>query len=270
MSHECDHPPEVRTRPRAVAPALSLDGRPPEEIDRLVREALAAGESLYRLDEALVAGLAPDVILTQAVCDVCAPAHGSVAAFAATLAKPPLVVSLDPASLADVFADFARVAQALGAPERAPPVVAALKARLAAVARAVEGRPRPRCFVLEWPNPPYATGHFGPELVAAAGGVEVLGRPGVPSRGVEWAEIAAARPEVIVLAFCGLAEEAARTELPRLAARPEWAELPAVRAGRVHPVDGSAYFSRPGPRLVDSVEILAALLHPGAPLPPVH
>jgi iron complex transport system substrate-binding protein len=171
-------------------------------------------------------------------------------------------VSLDPSSLDGVLGDIGRVAGALGAPERAAPLVVSLRARLDAVRNAVAGRPRPRCFVLEWGDPPYATGHWGPDLVEAAGGVEVLGRAGEPSRRVGWEEIAAAAPEVLVLAFCGYPAERTILDLPVLRARPEWAALPAVRSGRVFAVDGNAFFSRPGPRLVDSVEILAGLLHP--------
>jgi len=268
VSHECDWPEEVRRLPRATACTVQDGTLESGEVDRRVRASLAAGESLYRLDAGLLRRLAPEVILTQAVCDVCAPEYGGVAAFARTLARPPRVVSLDPSSLEEVLGDFARVAEALGAPERAAPAVAAIRARLDAVATAVAGRPRPRALVLEWADPPYATGHWGPDLVEVAGGTEVLGRAGEPSRRATWEAIAAAAPEVVVLAFCGYAAERTLRDLPLLRARPEWAALPAVRAGRVFAVDGNAFFSRPGPRLADSVEILAGLLHPGSVPPP--
>ena len=268
VSHECDWPAEVRRLPRATTCTVQDGTLSSGEVDSRVRASLAAGESLYRLDAALLRRLAPEVILTQAVCDVCAPEYGGVAEFARTLERPPRVVSLDPSSLEEVLGDFARVAEALGEPARAAPVVAALRSRLDAVRRAVAGRPRTRALVLEWADPPYATGHWGPDLVEAAGGVEVLGVAGKPSRRISWEEIGAAAPEVLVLAFCGYTAARTLEDLPLLRARPEWAALPAVRAGRVFAVDGNAFFSRPGPRLADSVEILAGLLHPGSvPVP---
>jgi iron complex transport system substrate-binding protein len=172
------------------------------------------------------------------------------------------VVSLDPTSLQEVLGDVRKVATALGAPDRADRVLRAMRSRMEGVRRAVQGLPLPRCFVLEWGDPPYATGHWGPEVVDAAGGFEVLGRVGEPSRRVTWEEIAAAAPEVVVLAFCGYPAERTLRDVPLLRARPEWGALPAVRDGRVYAVDGNAFFSRPGPRLVDSVEILAGILHP--------
>jgi iron complex transport system substrate-binding protein len=261
-SHECDWPPEARALPRATACTVADPALPSAEVDRRVRESLAAGGTLYSLDEALLRRLAPEVILTQAVCAVCAPGYGSVEEFARTLPGPPAVLGLDPDSLQEVFLDVRRVAAALGAPERADRLLRVLATRVDAVRRAVAGRPRPRCLVLEWADPPYATGHWGPDLVDAAGGEEVLGRAGEDSRRISGEEIAAAAPEVVVLALCGYPVERALEDVPILRARPEWGALPAVRSGRVFAVDGSAFFSRPGPRLVDSIEILAGILHP--------
>jgi iron complex transport system substrate-binding protein len=261
-SHECDFPAEAALLPRITFCPIHGGGMDSGEVDRWVSETLRDAGTLYRLDEALLRRIAPDVILTQALCDVCAVDYGSVREFARTLPGPPLVVSLDPSTLEDVFGDVGRVAEALGEPGRAGPVVAGLRARIEAVRAAVAGRPRPRCFVLEWTDPVYAAGHWNPELVALAGGEEVLGRAGEDSRRVPWEEVLAAAPEVIVLACCGYTAARTMEDVPALRERPGWGDLPAVRAGRVFAVDANAYFSRPGPRLADSVEILGAILHP--------
>jgi iron complex transport system substrate-binding protein len=173
------------------------------------------------------------------------------------------VVNLEPASLADIFEDIRRVAAATGVPERAEAVVAALTARVEAVrTRAARARSRPRAVILEWLDPPFACGHWNPELVEIAGGEETLGHKGRPSRRVTWEEVVAARPEVVLIACCGFDLARTRIDLPLLQARQGWADLPAVRDGRVYAVDGSQYFSRPGPRVVDSLEITAEILHP--------
>jgi iron complex transport system substrate-binding protein len=262
VSHECDWPPEVSDRPRVTRCEIHGGRLASADADRWVADALATQGTLYRLDEALVARLAPDVILTQRLCDVCAVSYPTVVAFAATLPGPPRVVSLEPATLADVLGDVRRVADALGVPERAPPLVAALEARMAAVAARVAGAPPTRTVLLEWVDPPYRTGHWGPEVVAAAGGVELLGQPGERAARVPWDAVVAAAPDAIVVACCGYDVTRALADVPILRARPGWAGLPAVQRGAVWVVDGSAYFSRPGPRLVDTIELLAALLHP--------
>jgi iron complex transport system substrate-binding protein len=232
-------------------------------VDRRVSETLASSGTLYRLDEETVRRIAPDLVLTQTLCDVCAVDYGSVREFAETLPGPPRVLSLDPSTLEEVLGDVVRVAGAFGEPERAGPVVEGMRRRIEAVrtvaARAVS---RPRCMVMEWTDPVYAAGHWNPELVALAGGEEVLGRAGEDSRRVGWEQVLAAAPEVLVLACCGYTAARTLEDLPALRARPGWDGLPAVRAGRVFAVDANAYFSRPGPRIVDSLEILAAILHP--------
>jgi iron complex transport system substrate-binding protein len=263
VSHECDFPPAAALLPRVTHCPIHGGALESGEVDRWVRETLESSGTLYRLDEALVRRIAPDLVLTQALCDVCAVDYGSVREFAKTLPGPPAVLSLDPSTLEEVVGDFERVARAFGEPERAGPVVAGLRARVEAVrAAAAAAASRPRCFVLEWTDPVYAAGHWNPELVALAGGEEVLGRTGEDSRRVPWEEVLASAPEVIVLACCGYPAERTMKDVPALRARPGWADLPAVRAGRVYVVDANAYFSRPGPRLVDSLEILAEVLHP--------
>lgn len=263
VSHECDHPAEVVTRPRVTQCAIHGNALASGETDRWVRETLARTGTLYTLDEPLLRRLAPDVIITQRLCDVCAVGYDTVTAFAATLPGPPAVVNLEPLRLADVLDDVRRVGAALGVPERAEAVIAALEARIAAVRRDVAAAPRRRCVVLEWIDPPFRGGHWTPELVDLAGGVDPLGRAGEDAAVVSWDAVRAAAPEVLVLACCGYPIERTLADVPLLEAQPGWGALPAVRTRNVYVIDGSAYISRPGPRLVDSLEILAALLHPG-------
>jgi len=263
VSHECDEPPGVQRLPRVTRCEIHGAGLSSEEVDRRVREMLQASGTLYALDEPLLRSLRPDVILTQRLCDVCAVGYGTVAALAETLPGPPRVVNLEPSSLEDVFADVLRVGEALGARERAEGLLRSLRERVEAVdTQTAQAERRPRCFLMEWAHPPFCAGHWNPELVRLAGGDEVLGRAGEPSRGVSWEEVSRAAPEVLVLASCGY--DVARTlqDAASLRAHPAWESLPAVRCGRAYVVNGSAYFSRPGPRLADSLEILAEVLHP--------
>jgi iron complex transport system substrate-binding protein len=263
VSHECDHPPAVRVIPQVTRCEIHGGVLPSGRIDAWVTDTLTATGTLYTMNEPLIRGLRPDVILTQRLCDVCAVGYDSVTAFARTLPGPPVVVNLEPATLADIFDDIRRVAAATGVSERAEGVVAALAQRVEAVrARASKARHRPRCLILEWLDPPFACGHWNPELVEIAGGQEVLGHKGQPSRRVTWEDVLAARPDVLLIACCGFDLERTRRDLPLLREREGWAEIPAVRDGRVHAVDGSQYFSRPGPRVVDSLEITAEILHP--------
>jgi iron complex transport system substrate-binding protein len=262
VSHECDFPAEANARPRVTHCAIYGKGLPSDEIDRWVSERLRAGDSLYTLDEPLLRDLAPDLILTQKLCDVCAPAYGSVAALAAALPSRPRVLNLEPKSLADVFDNVRAVAAAMGHPARAAAVVAGLEGRVAEVVRRVEGRPRPAVFVMEWADPIFNAGHWTPELVRLAGGTPVLAAEGEDSVRVPWEELRAADPGVLVIACCGHTAERTRRDLPLLERLPGWAGLRAVRDRRVYLADGSAYFSRPGPRVVDTLEILAAVTHP--------
>lgn len=262
VSHECDYPEEVNRKPRVTRCEIHGAGLPSAAVDRWVRERLRTAGTLYTMDEDLVRRLRPDAILTQKLCDVCAVAYGTVARFAATLPGPPRVVNLEPSSLADILQDIRTVGEALGVPERAEALVASLLGRVEAVRERAAGAPRRRCVLLEWIDPPFRSGHWGPELVEIAGGIELLGRRGADSAEVRWDAVVDAAPEVLVVACCGYSVERTFADLPILRSRPGFGSLPAAQRGEVYVVDGSAYFSRPGPRIVDSLEILAEILHP--------
>jgi iron complex transport system substrate-binding protein len=260
VSHECDFPPEARRLPHLTGSALA-PGLGAVEVDRAVADQLASGRSLYTLDEARIAALQPDLIFTQELCPVCAVSTEQVEGALAPLPRCPHVVSLDPRRLADVFADIREVGRITGREPAAGELISNLEERLAAVRHAVAGRPRPRVAALEWLEPPFAAGHWVPEMLQAAGAEDVLARPGDTSRRATWEEIAQADPDWIIAMPCGFDEAAARAALAPLAPRPEWRALRAVRLGRVAAVDANGCFSRPGLRLVDGIERLAAILH---------
>jgi iron complex transport system substrate-binding protein len=263
VSHECDYPPDASEKPRVTHCEIHGAGLPSRQVDRWVTQTLASAGSLYSMDEELLRRICPEVILTQRLCDVCAVGYGSVKAFAATLPGPPQVVNLEPSSLRDIFEDIRRVGAVLGVPDRGEAVVSSLKKRvddIEAVSSPVKRRPR--CILLEWIDPPYCSGHWNPELVEIAGGTEPLGNKGRDSHRVDWDDVIAARPEVLVLACCGYTVARTIQDLPIIQDYDGWEELPAVRDQQVYVVDGCAYFSRPGPRVVDSLEILAEILHP--------
>lgn len=264
-SHECDYPESVKRLPACTGPKFVPDGTS-YEIDQRVKAILQEGLSVYRVDGEKLRVLAPDVIITQDHCEVCAVSLRDVeAAVCDWLGSRPLVVSLRPDSLADVWAGIRRVAEALGAPERGHELVARLKARMAGVAERARVLPeRPRVACIEWIEPLMACGNWMPELVAMAGGVNLFGEAGKHSPVMEWEELRAGDPDVIIVLPCGFDLERTRREMPGLAGRPGWSELPAVRAGRVYLADGNQYFNRPGPRLAESLEILAEILHPQA------
>ncbi len=269
VTHECDFPASVRRLPKVTRTLIPTDAAS-AEIDRLIGERMSGAQALYTLDMAMLESLRPDLIVTQSLCGVCAVAEREVEAAACALPGNPRVVNLEPASLAEVLASIRTVAAAVDVADRAGEVIGALEQRIdAVVARSATVVERPRMMLLEWIDPPYTCGHWSPELVRLAGGVEGLGREGEPSRRASWDEILAWQPQVLVVACCGFGVERTLRDLPILTARPGWSELPCVRDDRVYIVDGSAYFSRPGPRLVDSLEILADVLHPqpSAPRP---
>jgi len=254
VTHECDYPPGASELDHLTRSVIA-DGLSAAEIDAAVRERTSEGEALYELDEPLLAELEPDLIVTQAVCEVCAVSYDDVVAAAGRLPSRPTVLSLDPSTLGEVLADIPRLAEAAGAVEEGEDLSEEAGRRIDAVVEAVEGAGRPSVAALEWLDPVFAAGHWVPQMVELAGGDDVLGLPGEKSRTVEWAEVEAARPEILVAMPCGYdtnrsAEEAGMSQ--RLAGLD----------ARVAAVDASAYFSRPGPRLVDGIELLGHLLHP--------
>ena len=262
VTHECDYPPEAAGRAHLTSSVIP-DGLPAAGIDRAVRERTEAGLALYELDEPVLAELAPDLIVTQAVCEVCAVSFDDVRAAAARLPSQPAVISLDPSTLEDELADVPRLAAAAGVPDAGAELAERAGRRIRTVEEAVEGEPRTAVAALEWLDPVFVGGHWVPQMIDIAGGRDVLGLAGGRSRTADWAELEDARPELVVSMPCGYdTDRAAReTLLERDRLRPLGA--------RVVAVDASSYFSRPGPRLVDGIELLAHLLHPGrVPEPP--
>jgi len=256
VTHECDHPEGATALPRLTASVIE-DGLSPGEIDARVREVTGRGEALYTLDEAALAELRPDLIVTQALCAVCAVSYDDVRAIAGRLPSPAEVLSLDPTTLDEVLDDLVRLGEAAGVHERGVALREELAGRLEAVGTAVAGAERPAVVALEWLDPPFVGGHWVPEMVGLAGGEDAAGEPGVKSRTATWEELAAARPDVVVVMPCGLyADEAAQQ------AQDHAERLGALGARRVVAVDAASSFSRPGPRLVDGVELLGHLLHP--------
>ena len=268
VTHECDWPASVVGLPKVTKTLIPTDATS-AEIDRMVRDRLGAQSALYTLDVEMLARLKPDLIVTQALCDVCAVAEEEVRNAACMLPNLPPVVNLEPETLSEVLACIRQVADAVGEPRRADSVIAALQARVDAVAaRSARVADRPRVALLEWLDPPFSTGHWNPELVRLAGGEDGLGREGAKSRTLRWDEVIAYQPEVVLISCCGFTTERAMQDVPLLDRVPGWSDVPAVRAGRVYVTDGAAYFSRPGPRLVDSLELLAHVVHPDvSPLP---
>jgi iron complex transport system substrate-binding protein len=262
VTHECDYPPGAEQLPHLTR-SMIPEGLEAAEIDLAVRERTSRGESLYALDEDVLAELDVDLIVTQAVCEVCAVSFDDVRAVAERLPTQPQVISLDPSTLGEVLADLPRLADAAGVPEAGEALAAAAGERLEAVERAVEGAPRPRVAALEWLDPIYIGGHWVPQMIELAGGEDVLGLPGEKSRTAEWGEVEASVPELVVSMPCGYYAEQAAAETMR------WRKHLAQLGARVVAVDAAAYFSRPGPRLVDGVELLGHLLHPElVPAPP--
>ncbi len=256
VTHECDHPPAARAAQRITRDVLPA-GLSAAEIDAAVRERTQRGEAIYELDREALAALHPDLIVTQALCPVCAVSYTEVAKLAQEIPSRPPVVSLDPHTLGEILEDVHTLAEATDRPERGAELVGELTARIDRIQLAVRGRPRPRVAALEWLDPVYIAGHWTPELIELAGGQDVLGSSGGPSVRVSWEVVAAAKPEIVVAMPCGY--DAARAHTEALA---HAGELAALGARQVVAVNASAYFSRPGPRLVDGLELLAHILHP--------
>jgi iron complex transport system substrate-binding protein len=256
VTHECDYPPQTE-RARRVTRDVLPAGLTSGEIDAAVRERTAAGEAIYALDEELLAELAPDLIVTQALCPVCAVSFDDVAAVAQRLERPPKVIALDPKTFGETMSDIRTVAQAAGARDAALDLVTRQRARVDRVTRAVRGAPRRTVVALEWFDPIFLGGHWTPQLIEIAGGQDLLGFAGERSEQSDWDAVRAARPEVVLCIPCGYDGPRALEEAERFAD-----ELRCIGAREIIAVDAAAYFSRPGPRLVDGLETLAHALHP--------
>ncbi|MGE5209212.1 MAG: cobalamin-binding protein [Alphaproteobacteria bacterium] len=263
VSHECDSPEEANDRPRVTHFAINNAGLTSHEVDEWVRRSLRESGTIYAIDEPLLRELRPDVILTQKLCDVCAVGYGTVAKLAETLPGPPRVLNLEPSGLSDIFEDIRHVAETCDVPKRGEKLIVNLSERVDNVRdRAARISERRRCFLMEWVDPPFCSGHWGPELVEIAGGYDPLGQKYQPSEELDWQQVLDTRPELIVLALCGYNVGRARRDYELLRKFPRFDSIPAVRNGEIFLANASAYFSRPGPRIVDSLEILAGILHP--------
>lgn len=262
-THECDWPPaEVAAVPVVTSAGFSSDRLSSREISAAVGGGAHSGSSLYALDVAALSRLAPDVLLTQDLCEVCAVSYGGVTEAVRVLeGAGPRVLSLEPRRLDDVLDCLVRVGDLLGVGALARERREALRRRLAAVRTLTRGRPRPRVVAIEWLDPLWPAGHWVPEQITCAGGAPLLAAPGEHTRPMDWAAVRAARPEVVLLLPCGFSPDRTLRERGLLDALPGWADLPAVRAGRVWVLDGPAYFNRPGPRVVRGAEVLAHVLH---------
>jgi iron complex transport system substrate-binding protein len=256
VTHECDYPPPALQR-RQITRDVLPGGLSAAEIDAAVRERTLNGDAIYELDREALAELEPDLIVTQALCPVCAVSYDEVAELAAVLPSRPRVISLDPKTIGETLGDVGTLAEATGRRERGAALLLDAEQRIEEVRLAVRGQRRPRVAALEWLDPVFVAGHWTPQLIELAGGEDPLGLPAQPSRTVSWDLVAAAAPEVVVVMPCGY--DAPRAHEEGLA---HAGALAALRAKRVVAVDASAYFSRPGPRLVDGLELLAQIVHP--------
>lgn len=261
-SHECDWPPSVLDLPQLTRPKFKVEGSS-REIDVAVKALVEQGFAVYEVDADHMQRIAPDVILTQDQCEVCAVSLADVSRAVATWTGCRAeVVSLRPHTMADIYADNQRIASALGTPEAGLALNARMQARLAAIAERSARLSKPRLAFIEWIDPPMSGGHWMPELIAIAGGIDLLGKPGTTSPWICVADVAASDPDVILVGPCGYDLEKTRQEMAALDDNREWQALRAVREGRVFIADGNAFFNRPGPRLVDSAEIIFEVLHP--------
>jgi len=261
VTHECDYPAEAASKPIVVR-SRHTSTKSQREIDELVAQSMSHGHGLYSIDRALLERVKPDVVITQELCDVCSVSLRDVLKTIDELSDGCSVVSLKPRGLDGVMEDILTVGEACHAEARARGLVASLRRRVRAVEKKAEGLARPRVFCVEWFDPVFASGHWVPEMVEVAGGHDALGRPGEDSRRISWDEVLSYDPEALVLIPCGFDVRRTMDDLPLLASRPGWSSMAAVRAGSVYATHGSAYYSRPGPRLVDGLEMMAKMIHP--------
>lgn len=263
VTHECDYPPEARLKPAVVRNALPIETMTQGEIDRAVSERLRQGLSLYELDEVLVEQLSPDLIITQSLCDVCAPSGNEMERLLRSLSRKPQVLWMTPRNLEEIADNISELGRAAGRSAAAEKIVAERRDRLRSIARkAASAGHRPRVFCMEWLDPVFCSGHWVPEMVELAGGVDGVGQKGGESVRIDWQDVLDWDPEILVFMPCGYDLPAALQQAQALAAMQGYSQLAAVRNDRVHAVDASAYFARPGPRTLEGTELLAHLIHP--------
>jgi iron complex transport system substrate-binding protein len=263
VTHECDYPAEARARPVVVRGVLPVERMTQREIDAAVTERLQQGLSLYAIDEAALREAAPDLILTQELCEVCAPSGNEISETLKLLPSRPDILWLTPRTIEQIFDNLTQLAAATGRETAAADLIAASRDRLEHVRRvAALADSRPRVFCMEWIDPLFCSGHWVPEMVEIAGGIDTLGRSGTDSVRIQWQDVLNWAPEVLIVAPCGFNLEQTIRHAARLHEFPGWSTIPAVRNGRVYAVDANAYFARPGPRVVDGCELLAHLIHP--------
>jgi iron complex transport system substrate-binding protein len=271
VTHECDYPPEARAKPTAIRSLVDASKMGQREIDDRVVDSMVHGHGLYSIDKALLREYPPDVVITQELCDVCSVSLRNVLSTISELSESCEVVSLKPRGLKGVLDDILTVGKACGAEPAAEGLVQSLEARIESVRQRARHLDRPRVFCVEWFDPVFASGHWVPEMVEAAGGRDDLALAGRDSRRISWDRVLAFDPEVLVLIPCGFDAKRAEEDIPLLSKNEGWQSIAAVKRGEVFATNGSAYYSRPGPRLVDGVELLAKMIHPeafGSQMPP--
>lgn len=263
VSHECDFPADAKNKPVVSRPALDLEGLTLAEVDRAISEQLRRGESIYRIDEELLRALQPDLVVTQDLCQVCAPSGNELSVALQTLETQPDVLFMSPSSIAQIEQNISELGRATNREFRADAIVVEGQARLARIEQRMrQATSRPRVVCLEWVDPLFCSGHWVPEMVEIAGGVDALGRKGADSVRIAWEAMLAWAPEVLVISPCGFHLEKSLEQVSRLTRLRGWDALPAVRNGQVYAVDADSYFARPGPRVVDGTALLAHLIHP--------
>jgi iron complex transport system substrate-binding protein len=263
VTHECDFPASARDKPVVVRPALALENMGPREVDAAVSRRRRESQSLYHVDEKLLRELRPDILLTQDLCQVCAPSGRELALAWRDLQPKPLIISMSPRSIGEIHENLRALGKATDRNAEAETCIRAGRARLEKIAaRAQNLTHRPRVFFMEWADPVYCAGHWVPEMVELAGGVDALARKHTDSGRVSWQSVVDWAPEILIFSPCGFNLEQSLRQLPHLESQPGWANLPAVRNRRVYAVDANSYFARPGPRVVEGTELLAHLIHP--------
>lgn len=264
VSHSCDYPSGIKKLPAMTSTRVPFK-EPSGVIDHFVRDHLSGHEALYELDMDALRAVAPDVIVSQALCDVCAVSTGDVTVALDSLPSRPRLIDLEPNTLDEVFDDCRRVGESLGNSARARSLYQELQSRRTVIAErtaAIPASKRPRVAFLEWVEPPFNGGHWNPELVALAGGIDVLGAAGKPSSTLNWEQVIASKPDVLFIACCGFSSERTMEDVTLLQESEIWSRIHATAHGRVLVADGNSFFSRPGPRLLDGLEIMAHALHP--------